>query len=104
MQRIGWIVLAYGLVCFGMADAHGQPQSPNMDRSVNGFLQALPSWSCRDLRAQFTHSPIIREEGDPDFIRALHQDAQVRQAFIDRVAVPVANKLFECDLIPFKRR
>jgi hypothetical protein len=30
----------------------------------------------------------------------LHDDAQLRRAFIDRVAAPIANKMFECGMIP----
>jgi hypothetical protein len=32
-----------------------------------------------------------------DFVR---NDSQARVAFIDKVAPPVANKLFECGLMP----
>jgi hypothetical protein len=28
------------------------------------------------------------------------QDPQMRNAFIDRIAVPIANKMFECGMIP----
>jgi len=33
-------------------------------------------------------------------VRELHEDPQMREEFINRVAAPVANKLFECGLIP----
>ena len=33
-------------------------------------------------------------------MRLLHEDPQMRQEFINRVAGPIANKLFECGLIP----
>jgi hypothetical protein len=32
-----------------------------------------------------------------DFLRS---DAQARKAFIDKIAAPVANKMFECGLFP----
>ena len=35
-----------------------------------------------------------------DMIQLLQGDPQMRTAFIDEVAAPVANKLFECGLIP----
>ena len=31
---------------------------------------------------------------------ALRNDPQMRAAFIDRVAAPIANKMFECGLLP----
>ena len=33
-------------------------------------------------------------------VRLLHEDPAMRQEFINRVAAPIANKLFTCGLIP----
>jgi hypothetical protein len=33
-------------------------------------------------------------------ITILHNDPQMRHAFMDRVAAPIANKMFECGVIP----
>jgi len=30
----------------------------------------------------------------------LHNDAQMRTVFINKVAAPIANKMFECGMIP----
>jgi hypothetical protein len=30
----------------------------------------------------------------------LKSDPQMRQAFIDKIAAPVANKMFDCGMIP----
>jgi hypothetical protein len=30
----------------------------------------------------------------------MHTDPQMRAAFINRVAAPIANKMFECGMIP----
>jgi len=32
--------------------------------------------------------------------KILRNDPQMRQAFINRAAAPIANKLFECGMIP----
>jgi hypothetical protein len=37
---------------------------------------------------------------EQEAIQALRNDPQMRAAFIDRVAAPIANKLFECGLLP----
>jgi hypothetical protein len=37
---------------------------------------------------------------EQQFIQMPHQDSQTRQAFIDRVAAPIANTLFGCGMIP----
>ena len=33
-------------------------------------------------------------------LQAMRNDPQMRAAFIDRVAAPIANKMFECGMIP----
>jgi len=33
-------------------------------------------------------------------LQVLREDPQLRTQFLDRVAAPIANKLFESDLIP----
>jgi hypothetical protein len=33
-------------------------------------------------------------------IQMLRNDAQMRAAFINKIAAPVANKMFECGMIP----
>jgi hypothetical protein len=33
-------------------------------------------------------------------IEMLHNDSQMRQVFINKVAAPIANKMFECGMIP----
>jgi len=33
-------------------------------------------------------------------VRLLHEDPNMRKEFLGRVATPIANKLFECGLIP----
>jgi hypothetical protein len=33
-------------------------------------------------------------------VQALRNDPQMRTAFINQVAAPIANKLFECGMIP----
>jgi hypothetical protein len=33
-------------------------------------------------------------------VQTLRNDPQMRTAFINRVAAPIANKLFECGMIP----
>ncbi len=33
-------------------------------------------------------------------VRLLHEDPAMRQEFIGRIAAPIANKMFECGMIP----
>jgi hypothetical protein len=39
-------------------------------------------------------------QGEQMAIQTMHNDAQMRAAFIDRVAAPIANEMFECGMLP----
>ena len=99
MQRLEPIVLAFGLVCWGMAGAHGQSQYPDVARFADKWVKEVQDLSCRDLAARLTHRP-VRDPNDHEIIRALHEDARIRQAFIDRAAAPMINKMIDCRMVP----
>jgi hypothetical protein len=39
-------------------------------------------------------------EREQKAVQLLHEDPQMRSAFINRIAAPVLNKMFECRMIP----
>jgi len=49
------------------------------------------------LKAQKNEARTEKEKMAIEFLR---HDSQARVAFIDKIAAPVLNKMFECDLIP----
>jgi hypothetical protein len=49
------------------------------------------------LKAQKDEPRTEREKMAIEFLR---NDSQARVAFIDKVAAPILNKMFECGLIP----
>jgi hypothetical protein len=80
--------------------AHAQ-QFPILDRIADRVVQKYETSSCQQLAEERGHHPAgQREEMEERAVRMLHEDPQMRQAFINRVAAPIANKLFECGLIP----
>jgi len=72
-------------------------QYPIMDEAANKVVQHYQQTPCGQLWQQRGQPRSEREE---HAIQLLHQDPQMRAAFIGRVAAPIANKLFECGLIP----
>jgi hypothetical protein len=56
--------------------------------------------------AQSTCEQLWEERGKPksqdvqQVIQMLRGDAQMRTVFINKIAAPVANKMFECGMIP----
>lgn len=101
MVSIRIAVLASGLCCLGAACASAQSQYPIMDRIAARVVEKYQNSSCQQLAAERGRPPSgQRAEMEQRVIQLLHQDPQMRQAFIDRVAAPIANKLFECGMIP----
>jgi hypothetical protein len=101
MRRINALTLTTGLFCQVFAPAHAQPQYPMMDRVADKVVQKYQTASCQQLAAERGHPRSgRREEIEQRVVRLLHEDAQMREAFLNRVAAPIANKLFECGLIP----
>jgi hypothetical protein len=95
------LALVAAMICVGLDCAHAQGQHPMLDRLADRVVQKYQSSSCQQLavkRAQRPTGP--RAEMEQRFIQMLHQDPQMREAFINRVAAPIANKMFECGLIP----
>jgi len=74
---------------------------PVVDRLAEKVVQKYQSSSCQQLAQERGQRPTgQRAEMEERAVRLMHEDPQIRREFIDRVAAPIANKLFECGLIP----
>lgn len=81
------------LILSGVSSA----QYPIMDQLADKVVQHYRQTSCEQLWQQRGQPHSQREQ---EAIQILRQNPQMRAAFIDRVAAPIANKMFECGLIP----
>jgi len=77
-----------------VADA-AAAQGMLLDYAADKVIQKYQNATCEQLKA-------MREEPKSDklAIDFLRNDTQARIAFIDKIAAPVANKMFECDMFP----
>ena len=72
-------------------------QFPILDAVANKVVQKYQSSSCEQL---------YEKKGQPKgpeeqrIIGMLRSDAAMRTEFLNRVAGPIANKMFECGMIP----
>ncbi len=76
--------------------ASAQPY-PVMNMIADRVIQKYQHSSCEQLWKK-KGKPKTAEEKNA--IEMLRGDPQMRAAFIDRIAAPIANKMFECGLIP----
>jgi hypothetical protein len=70
---------------------------PLMNMVADKVIQKYQSSSCEQLWAQ-KQQP--KSEQEQRLMNLLKNDPQLRTAFMNKVAGPIANKMFECGMIP----
>jgi hypothetical protein len=98
-------VLALVAMLFLVATApqaqQGQQQYPIMDRFAQKIVDKYTNSTCVQIAEMKSEKPQGEEAQMKERVIAmLKSDPQMRQAFINKVAAPIANKLFECGMIP----
>jgi transposase-like protein len=96
-KRILWFATVPALLLAGAAIA----QYPIMNAVADRVVQKYTSSSCGQLwqeKAQKQGQPL--PEREQKAVQLLREDPQMRAAFINKVAAPMANKMFECGMIP----
>jgi hypothetical protein len=100
MRQFRWLALAFSLSCVGHGAAHAQ-QYPLLDKLAQRVVDKYQNSSCQQLAVERGQRPTGRKEAtEQRVLEMLHSDANMRNEFINRVAAPIANKLFECGMIP----
>jgi len=88
------IAFAVAAMAAGYAIAQ---QFPLVDNIAGKVVQKYESSTCEQLWAQKAQP---KSEQEQRFIGLLKQNPQARAEFINRVAGPMANKMFDCGMIP----
>jgi hypothetical protein len=92
-KSIGAAVLILTLIAAGGVAAQGMLLDYAADKVIKKYQEA----TCEQLKVDEKKPPSDQEKMAIDFLR---HDSQARVAFIDKIAAPVLNKMFECGLIP----
>lgn len=88
--------LALGLLYVTIGSAQ---QYPVLNQVAQKVIAKYQTSTCEQLWQQkASKAPPSAEE--QKVIQFLKSDPQMRQAFINQVAAPIANKMFECGMIP----
>ncbi len=94
VKRTCLLALSLIIVYWGIAHAQNHPL---MDAIANKVIQKYQQSSCEQLAMNKEEPKSPKEQ---EAIQTLRDHPQMRTAFINKVAAPIANKLFECRLIP----
>jgi len=90
-------VFFIGLNMTGVAFAQ-QSRYPMMDTITEVVIQKYQNSSCSALQAQQSGSRTTKAQ--EAILLQLKKDAKMREVFLNRVAGPIANRLFDCGIIP----
>ena len=72
-------------------------QYPILDRVADKVIQKYQSATCEQL---WEKKGQPKSEDEQRIIGLLKTDPQMRQFFLNKVGGPIANKMFECGMIP----
>ena len=72
-------------------------QYPSFDRIADKVIHKYQTASCEQL---WERKEQPKSQMEQEVTKALRNDLERRTAFIDKVAATIANKLFECGVIP----
>ena len=92
-RRFTLVPIAAALVYAGYALA----QYPILERVAEKVIQKYESATCEQLWQQKSQP---KSEEEQRVIGLLQGDPQMRTVFINKVAAPIANKMFTCGMIP----
>ena len=84
----------------GVVRTEGEGQStPILDQVANKVIQKYQTATCQQLWAERAQKapPTPAEQKAIQFLKG---DPQMRTLFLNKVAAPIANKMFECGMIP----
>lgn len=78
---------------------YAQDQHPLLDQVANKVIQKYQNSTCEQLWLEKQNkTPPTPEQ--QKVIQFLKSDPQMRTLFINKVAAPIANKMFSCGMIP----
>jgi hypothetical protein len=94
-------LLFLGITLLRASEAKAEPpqQYPIMDKVADKIIQKYQTSTCEQLWLKKSEkAPPTPEEQKA--IAFLKSDPQMRAVFINKIAAPIANKMFDCGMIP----
>ena len=95
IKRFVLIALAAAPLCFLDPRVLCAQPFPMIDKLAQRVVEKYQNSSCQQLAEERSKPKAPKGEMEQRAIAVLRSDPQMRTEFINRVAAPVANKLFE---------
>jgi hypothetical protein len=97
MLLLGMLTMLAAAVFPGAGQAQPPGQYPVLDAVANKVILKYQQATCEELWLKKSAPP---SEEQQRIVTLLRGDPQMRTAFINKVAAPIVNKMFECGMIP----
>jgi hypothetical protein len=78
----------------------GPQQFPIMDKIADKLIGKYQTATCEQLWQERSLKGQPKSQEKQEAIQMLRDNPQMRDAFLSKVAAPIANKMFECGMIP----
>jgi outer membrane murein-binding lipoprotein Lpp len=89
------------LTCVAGVNGQAPTQYPIVDKLAAKVIQKYQSSNCEQLREKKQQPPSEQQAAmEQKAVAMLRSDPAMRQHFLNKVAAPIANKMFECGMIP----
>jgi hypothetical protein len=95
--KLCWLSLPLALTL--TTGTYAQDQYPILDKLAAKVIEKYQTTPCEQLM-QKKANPQPPSAQEIKVIQFLKSDPQMRVVFINKVAAPIANKMFECGMIP----
>jgi len=93
------LLVALPLLRSNRVNAQPAQQYPILDKVAAKVIAKYQNSSCEQLYQQKSQKAQPTPE-EVKVVQFLHSDPQMKTVFINKVAAPIANKMFDCGLIP----
>ncbi len=97
MKRVCLLVVVSMVFGFVLASVAAAQQYPLVDMIANNVIQKYNNMTCEQVWEQKGKPKSAQEQ---EAIQMLRGDPKVREYFINKIAGPIMNKLFECGMVP----
>jgi hypothetical protein len=100
LSRMSKFVLLISPLALTLATGtYAQDQYPILDKVAAKVIEKYQNTPCEELM-QKRANPQPPSPQEVKVIQFLKSDPQMRTVFINKVAAPIANKMFACGMIP----
>jgi hypothetical protein len=104
LSRTSALIALSVLIAGAPSASPQQNQYPILDKFAQKVIDKYQSTSCADLKAK-KEAPKTAQSGDQaqmkqKVVMMLRNDPKMREHFLNKIAGPIANKMFECGMVP----